>query len=114
LTAYCSGADPSCGCYSRSYYVPDQWNSLAARCANGTGTMLSAAAQNTAYCTANVKNVTSTRFAAVTPAPTSSYTPAPPSYTTAASAHVSSAEKFGVDFVLTGLALVMLSFMLVG
>ncbi|PMD16877.1 hypothetical protein NA56DRAFT_304199 [Hyaloscypha hepaticicola] len=33
LSSYCSGGGTNCACYSSSYYVPDQWNSLAAVCA---------------------------------------------------------------------------------
>lgn len=33
LSVYCGGAGTNCACYSSSYYVPDQWNSLAAACA---------------------------------------------------------------------------------
>ncbi|KAN0089935.1 hypothetical protein V8E51_018514 [Hyaloscypha variabilis] len=33
LSVYCSGGGTNCACYSGSYYVPDQWNSLAAVCA---------------------------------------------------------------------------------
>jgi len=79
--------------------------------------MLQAAAANTAYCTANIKNATSTKFAAVTP--TSYLSPSPNPYSSATagsrSGNVqSSAEKFGVDFALKGLALVLSSFILVG
>ncbi|KAL9105699.1 MAG: hypothetical protein Q9227_009183 [Pyrenula ochraceoflavens] len=36
LVTYCGRAGTSCGCYSSTYYVPDQWNSLAAGCASFT------------------------------------------------------------------------------
>jgi hypothetical protein len=36
LAKYCQGASTSCACYSGAYYVPDQWNSLAAGCAQAT------------------------------------------------------------------------------
>ncbi|KAJ4294212.1 hypothetical protein N0V90_007902 [Kalmusia sp. IMI 367209] len=33
LVTYCGDAGEACACYSGTYYVPDQWNSLAAGCA---------------------------------------------------------------------------------
>jgi hypothetical protein len=33
LASYCDGAGGECACYSGTYYVPDQWNSLAVGCA---------------------------------------------------------------------------------
>lgn len=36
LSDYCKGAGEDCACYSGTYYVPDQWNSLANSCARVT------------------------------------------------------------------------------
>ena len=33
LATYCGDVGKKCACYSGTYYVPDQWNSLAAGCA---------------------------------------------------------------------------------
>jgi hypothetical protein len=36
LRSYCGSAGRKCACYSGTYYVPDQWNSLADGCASVT------------------------------------------------------------------------------
>ncbi|PVI00141.1 hypothetical protein DM02DRAFT_655693 [Periconia macrospinosa] len=65
LATYCSGGGEACACYSGTYYVPDQWNSLAAGCAEVTSkcpkessssgdgwcAVASTAASHVSYCT---------------------------------------------------------------
>ncbi|TKA83859.1 hypothetical protein B0A55_00164 [Friedmanniomyces simplex] len=83
LGGYCANGGTQCACYSGSYYVPDQWNSLAAGCArltsacpsysNGTasaaasGSWCSLASQAAAlreYCPTSIAGTTTVAFAA--------------------------------------------------
>ncbi|KAF2096306.1 hypothetical protein NA57DRAFT_58228 [Rhizodiscina lignyota] len=94
LATYCSvssvpNAPPhSCACYSGSYYVPEQWNSLAERCADYSCLaaddhdcyLATVAADYTSYCSMNVNDSPSAAFSA--PKATS----ATPTETTAAPA----------------------------
>ena len=50
LATYCSDAGTRCACYSGTYYVPDQWNSLAAGCASMTTTCRGSASTADAWC----------------------------------------------------------------
>jgi len=72
LATYCGNEGEACACYSGTYYVPDQWNSLAARCAVLTTRCASStedpwcqvgrtASDYTGYCTDDASAV---RFAA--------------------------------------------------
>ena len=77
LSSYCGDGGINCLCYSSTYYVPDQWNSLAAACAGYSCPssaaddspaklycdMAAAASSQTAYCSAT--GVSSVAFGAV-------------------------------------------------
>jgi hypothetical protein len=79
LATYCGdGGNEDCACYSGSYYVPDQWNSLAAGCAVLTSTCTStedvwcqmgqSAASLTDYCTEDAAAVKFAVTANIAPA----------------------------------------------
>ncbi|KAK0272389.1 hypothetical protein LTR35_012972 [Friedmanniomyces endolithicus] len=84
VAGYCASGGTQCACYSGSYYVPDQWNTLASICAqqtsqcpsstanpsNGTAStadwcsLASQAASFSDYCPTSVANTTTVAFAA--------------------------------------------------
>ncbi|KAK0259907.1 hypothetical protein LTR35_016282 [Friedmanniomyces endolithicus] len=84
IAGYCASGGTQCACYSGSYYVPDQWNTLASICAqqtsqcpsstaspsNGTAgtadwcSLASRAASFSDYCPTSIANTTTVAFAA--------------------------------------------------
>ncbi|KAK4580055.1 hypothetical protein LTR86_000257 [Recurvomyces mirabilis] len=54
LVSYCNGGGTTCACYSGTYYVPDQWNTLAARCARYTSACAPSSATTSGNDTATV------------------------------------------------------------
>ncbi|KAK0334101.1 hypothetical protein LTR59_015186 [Friedmanniomyces endolithicus] len=91
IAGYCASGGTQCACYSGSYYVPDQWNTLASICAqqtsqctistaspnNGTAglsdgtastadwcSLASQAASFSNYCPTSIANTTTVAFAA--------------------------------------------------
>ncbi|KAK1072781.1 hypothetical protein LTR74_002296 [Friedmanniomyces endolithicus] len=84
VAGYCASGGTQCACYSGSYYVPDQWNTLASICAqqtsqcpsstaspsNGTAStadwcsLASQAASFSDYCPTSIANTTTVAFAA--------------------------------------------------
>ncbi|KAF2098731.1 hypothetical protein NA57DRAFT_56378 [Rhizodiscina lignyota] len=73
LRSYCGNGGTDCACFSSTYYVPDQWNSVAAACAQFqcTGSsgkfcgLASEASSSSSYC--SITDRKSIAFAAVTP-----------------------------------------------
>ncbi|KAK4208495.1 hypothetical protein QBC37DRAFT_486791 [Rhypophila decipiens] len=67
LSVYCGGGGTECACYSGTYYVPDQWNTLAGVCAQA----VIPTSSTTRY------SATASSSSAELPEPTSAYSIAP-------------------------------------
>jgi hypothetical protein len=120
LRSFCGSAGKDCACYSGTYYVPDQWNSLADGCASvtskcgGTGTdddvwcrFGSTAYEYNTYCPDSDGDATSAIFAEIANGGTSTEDsePAPDSESTPDSApdepNASSGEPVATEVTVT-------------
>ncbi|KAM7214569.1 hypothetical protein V8F06_010051 [Rhypophila decipiens] len=68
LSVYCGGGGTECACYSGTYYVPDQWNTLAGVCAQAVITTSSTTRYSASSSSTELSEPTSAY--SIAPAPT--------------------------------------------